>query len=256
MPSQSALLWQSALFVKFRPPRVPSAICAAKVLEGCSASYILVYLSTVSAARGKMSSPFAGGRASGRGTGSPGGNPAPAIVRQPASFIVRQQTRNVRLDISHGQSDSWRQRQTAKSVRLPGGTRPVFVFHANTNEWSTVDGYSKPESPMINAEPLAALDAGLAAFATCPATIQPVRIFNENNLEIKRADVAQMEFPELADLAVEAEPEPPSEAAVLEIALRSELAAMSERVVSLESQVSQLFAMSKSRGKRTIDDDN
>ena len=121
---------------------------------------------------------------------------------------------------------------------------------------TTVDGYSKPESPMLNAEPLAALDAGLAAFATCPATVQPVRIFNENNLEITRADVAQMEFPELADLAVEAEPEPPSEAAVLEIALRSEMATMAERITSLESQVSQLQQASKRAGKRSIEDDD
>ena len=87
-------------------------------------------------------------------------------------------------------------------------------------------------APRARAAARAATDAALAArpadatagsaFATCPATIQPVRIFNENNLEITRADVAQMEFPELADLAVEAEPEPPSEAAVLEIALRSD----------------------------------
>ena len=109
---------------------------------------------------------------------------------------------------------------------------------------------------MINAEPLEALDAALAAFDTCPATIQPVRIYNENGLEINRANVAAMEFPSLTDLAREPEPEPPSEAQALEVALRQEMATMTERIDQLQAQVSTLMATSKANGKRRIDDDD
>ena len=44
-----------------------------------------------------------------------------------------------------------------------------------------------------------------------------------------------MEFPSLVDLAVEPEPEPPSEAQALEIALRQDMAAMTERIDQLQA---------------------
>ena len=87
-------------------------------------------------------------------------------MRLAAHLEVRQASRTVRLHISHGERDSWRQRQTAKSIRLPGGTKAVFVWHEIQAEWSTMDGYSTVDNPMINAEPLEALDAALAALAT------------------------------------------------------------------------------------------
>ena len=177
-------------------------------------------------------------------------------MRLAAHLEVRQASRTVRLHISHGERDSWRQRQTAKSIRLPAGTRPVFVWHEIQAEWSTMDGYSTVDNPMINAEPLEALDAALAALATCPATVQPVRIYNENGLEINRANVAAMEFPSLTDLAREPEPEPPSEAQALEVALRQEMATMTERIDQLQAQVSTLMATSKANSKRRIDDDD
>lgn len=65
-----------------------------------------------------------------------------------------------------------------------------------------------------------------------------------------------MEFPSLTDLAREPEPEPPSEAQALEVALRQEMATMTERIDQLQAQVSTLMATSKANGKRRIDDDD